>query len=195
MDFGREITCRKDWLRLNIPKNAKVRKGKGKGRSVKKSPKGKGNGKSPPKSPPGPPPKLPPKAPGSTQKFKGKPPTKERKDLCKRKTQKQPNMADNKLPKDKPNVEDDECSAPVQAAIINSCQEANQEEADAIQASIQATYREAEESRRAADAEDVNTLVLLSDHDDMIYTLESHEELPTPKTWKMNPPPPPPPPI
>ena len=65
--------CGKDWLRLIIPKNAKIRKGKGKGRSGKKSPKGKGSGKSPPKSPPGPPPsKLPPKAPGSTQKYKGK---------------------------------------------------------------------------------------------------------------------------
>ena len=115
MDYGREIICRKDWLRLNIPKNAKIRKGKGKGCSDKKSPKGKGSGKSPP-----PPPKLPPKAPGSTQKYKGKPPTKERKDLCERKTQKQPNMSDDKLPKVQVNEEDDKCSAPVQAATINS---------------------------------------------------------------------------
>ena len=120
MDFDREITCGKDWLCLNIPKNVKVRKGKGKGRSGKKLPKEKGNGKSPPKSPPGPPPKLPPKAPGSTQKYKGEPPTKERKDLCKRKTQKQPNMADNTLPKDTPNVEDDKCSAPVHQLLPRS---------------------------------------------------------------------------
>ena len=122
--------CGKDWLRLIIPKNGKIRKGNGKGRSGKKSPKGKGSGKSPPKSAPGPPPpKPPPKALGSTQKYKGKPPTKERKDLCVRKTHKQPNRSDNKLPKEQVNEEDEECSAPVQAAIINSCQEANQEQA------------------------------------------------------------------
>ena len=92
------------------------------------------------------------------------------------------------MPKDQVNEEDDECSAPVQAAIINSCQEANQEQANAIQASIQATYRESEENKRAAEAEEVDRLVLLADLDDMIYTLESDEELPNPKKWRTNPP-------
>ena len=186
MDHGPEITCGKDWLRINIPKNAKVRKGKGKGRSDKKSQKGKGDSKSLPKSPPRSPPKSPPKAPGSSQKYRGKPPRKERRDLCARKTPKQSKGADDKMSKQtnkKLEEEDDECSAPVQAAIINSCQEANLEEADAIQAAIQATYREAEESKREAEAEDVNTLVWLADHDDMIDVLEdSEDEPPTPKT-------------
>ena len=99
MDHGPEITCGKDWLRINIPKNAKVRKGKGKGRSDKKSPKGKGDSKSLPKSPPRSPPKSPPKAPGSSQKYRGKPPTKERRDLCARKTPKQSKGADDKMSK------------------------------------------------------------------------------------------------
>ena len=103
-----------------------------------------------------------------------------------KKNPKQSNGADDKMSKQtnqKLEEEDDECSAPVQAAIINSCQEANIEEADAIQAAIQATYREAEENKREAEAEDVNTLVWLADHDDMIDVLEdSEDEPPTPKT-------------
>ena len=121
MDYGQEIICGKDWLCVIIPKNAKVRKGKRKGkeRSSKKLSKGSGSGKSPPKSPPGPPPpKLLPKAPGSTQKYKGKPPTKERKDLCDRKTHKQPSRSDNKLPKDKVNEDDDKNSAPVRVVLL-----------------------------------------------------------------------------
>ena len=191
MDYGQEIICGKDWLCVIIPKNAKVRKGKRKGkeRSSKKLSKGSGSGKSPPKSPPGPPPpKLLPKAPGSTQKYKGKPPTKERKDLCDIKTHKQPSSSDNKLPRGEVNEVDDENSAPVQAAIINSCQEANQEQANAIQASIQATYRESVVNKRATEAEEVDTLVLLADLDDMIDTLESDEEPPNPKKWRANPP-------
>ena len=88
-----------------------------------------------------------------------------------KKNPKQSNGADDKMSKQtnqKLEEEDDECSAPVQAAIINSCQEANIEEADAIQAAIQATYREAEENKREAEVEDIDTLVLLADHDNMI---------------------------
>ena len=121
MDHGREITWGKDWIRINIPQSAKVRRSKGKGRSDKKSLKSKGDGKSPPKSLPKSLPR-PPKAPRSSQKYRGKPPSKERRELCKRKTPKQSNSVDDMVAKttnQKPSEEEDECSAPVQAAVIN----------------------------------------------------------------------------
>ena len=63
----------------------------------------------------------------------------------------------------KPSEEEDECSAPVQAAVINWCQEANLEEANAIQAAIQATYREAEENRKGETVtDDVEVEMLLA---------------------------------
>ena len=145
MDHGREITCRRDWMQINIPIDAKVQRGKGKGQSNKKSPKSKGDCKSPPKSPPKLPPKLPPNAPRSSQNYR------ERREFCNRKTPKQTNRADDQVAKitiQKSAEEEDECSAPVRAAIINSCQDANSEEADAIQAANQATYQEAEDNKK-----------------------------------------------
>ena len=180
MDHGRENTCGKDWMRINIPQSAKVRRGKGKGCSDKKLPKSKGDGKSPPKSPP-----WPPNAPRSSQKYRGKPLSKERRELCKRKTPKQSNLVDDMVAKttnQKPSEEEHKCSAPVQAAIINSCQEANLEEANAIQAAIQATYRKAEENKKEETVtDDVEVELLLADHDDFLEVLEdSEEETPTP---------------